>query len=1433
MRTIKQKLRKISAWVLAAALLGGSFNGSLMAEAAETVENNAAILSFVDISGEIKTQTLEVGAKQSEIRLPDELIVALELTAGTSSDVGSEEEAVGNDSINELEQQTEEQESVTEDVETKTGKQEESQEKQSEPQSEGGGTETADTEQSESSTETKITETETEEPETVPPQSETVQTQSEAAETQAETAIVLQKEPSGQEGQSAGAEAPAAETGAVETAAVLLAEPPAEPEAPAAEEQKSPETADTEQTVTETGEDGGILTSLLDAVFPSMTVHAAETTNMQTAENVTLTGITWEIDAEKSSSAEFSADESAAGSTYTYIPVLPDTVMVDSTEYTLKLGEDVQLPEITVTVAEKTDGYGTIIHEGTTGDCIWKLYDTDGDGTEDLLVIGGDTPEHYPGSSTGMPPWYDYRENIKRAVVEEGVTGLAMYTFIGCTNLKDVTLPSTLVIIREGAFRRCESLSSLVIPSGVTEIGTGVFENCNSLVSVMLPDTLKNIGEFAFFQCGLIEVEIPEGVETIGYRAFCQCYSLQSVILPDTLISIGEQAFSGDSNLTIIVPKGVQIIGNYAFSDVKAVYNLSDCTINVRSNTTKVNCDKITLVENGESSEQRVLPADCVAGSRYAGTRYDASYYYSSGEGNTAWYVKNGDTYEKVTSGTSFQNTPTFYYAKAFDDTTVEAEAAGESGDFYTLVVKDKETGETLTEGTHYTQEMTTSTDWEETDTGSLAKTVTVTITGIAAGGYVGTMQTTFQLSAEAEASVTADGNTTKYPAFEDAWKAAQGNTAVVTLLADVEVSAVLTVPEGSNITLKSDPDHAEHTLRGNANETSGGLINITGGTFTLESGIIQNGKNGSNAIAVSGGGSFVMNGGTAEALASGHSGVCVYSGGTAEINGGSARGYNGLAIVDGGSGTISGGTFTGTFGTGSAAVLLRNVGDTTLKSILKQEQDIKLAYYSGTDVTAENLITDLSGRSLAGTVTVGECKHSYSTWTDKEDGENHIGTCVVCGHEETKPHDWNTDGSCKAEGCTAQAAASVTAGGTTSYYTNLTEAWADAVAADSATITLLADVVLGNYQYLEMTTGNITLKSAKKEDGTEYTMLGAIYVEGGSFILESGQITPSGGYQIALSVRGGTAEIKGGTLSAYTGLFVGSDASVRLFGGTFTGSQDAVNYDYSTNSRVRDLLAEGYAYKKQDGSWVTDSAVLDAEILSSGTYTVEEAPIKSVTIEGNSTVYVYGKISLTATATLSEAYKGMDVSYQWEWLSDEWGVEGDILKQKTFELWMDSSRMLGIQTFACKVTCDGYTVTSEPFSVQVIDPNATAYTITIPKTAVAGGDAVSVGINTEEPFNLNGGTVSVSVSGGIDESGKLTLTNTDGSGSSVTSEMYVGEKPITSFTDCMFATFTSVHDDPVSLSFKEPTETDAPAGTYEGTVTFSIDYTAEGGMTE
>lgn len=955
-------------------------------------------------------------------------------------------------------------------------------------------------------------------------------------------------------------------------------------------------------------------------------------------------------------------------------------------------------------------GYGTVVDGGTTGDCEWKVYDTDADGTEDLLVIGGGTYTTDYYYSESVPPWIQYNETITELVVENGVENIG-----------------------DCAFESMEAIKTASLPESVSEIGLAGFMGCRLLESIVIPDNVSRIWDDTFQQCYSLEsVVLPEKLRFIGSRAFYGCYQLTDIEMPTELYWIGDSAFLGCEAAKLIIPETVTNIYTYVFIGMypQNVYNLSGVTLTremFERDGSVGTVYTVTLKGSGDAADktQKILPSQVAAGTRYAGTKYDASYYYSSGEGNTAWYVQNGDTYEKVTSATSFQNTPTFYYAKAFDDTTAEINASGSSEDSYTVVVKDKETDETLTEGTHYTQEITDSTDWEETDTGSLTKTVTVTVTGVAEGGYVGTMQTSFLINTQAEASVTADGNTKKYPVLEDAWKAAQGKTAVVTLLTDVEVGETLTVTDGSEITLKSEKNgDDDYTVSGNVLNNESGMIDVAaGGTFILESGNIENGVEGNNAIAVNGG-TFVMNGGSAVALADGHSGVCVYSGGKAVINRGNAEGYNGLAVVNGGSATVSGGTFTGTYlaANSSAAVLLRN-SDGTLQTMLEKGK----AYYEVKD-GKKTLITDMSGARLYGTVTVEDCTHSCESWADA--GETHMGNCIVCNAEMEEEHNWNDSGKCTADGCTEQAAACVTVnGGKAVYYTTIEKAWQAAKGhSEGASVTLLTDAVVtssltvedgdniilvsdGNANYsissgsdcyavIWMTGGKLTMESGTVNgQGDGYTTHG-IYMEGGSFTMTGGTIFG----KMALYASRGTVVISDGTLSgdsSFVGYGLVSDyGDITLNGGTFSGGSDAV---MAAAGKANSFLAEGYAYK-QNGNWINDE---NASWLS-GTVTVEEAPIKSVTATADKTdvkVSFDEVVTITAEVELSKDYTDSDVTYKW--------YRGGHLLYETKEM-RYIPEWSGTQTFICEATCDGYTVTAKPVIITVREPSAEVISVEV-----------------------------------------------------------------------------------------------------------------------
>ncbi len=65
-------------------------------------------------------------------------------------------------------------------------------------------------------------------------------------------------------------------------------------------------------------------------------------------------------------------------------------------------------------------------------------------------------------------------EEVTNVVVPEGITSLN-YTFAGCSNITNITLPSTLTSIGNSTFNGCSSLTEITIPASVTSIGVSAF----------------------------------------------------------------------------------------------------------------------------------------------------------------------------------------------------------------------------------------------------------------------------------------------------------------------------------------------------------------------------------------------------------------------------------------------------------------------------------------------------------------------------------------------------------------------------------------------------------------------------------------------------------------------------------------------------------------------------------------------------------------------------------------------------------------------------------------------------------------------------------------------------------------------------------------------------------------------------------------------
>lgn len=324
------------------------------------------------------------------------------------------------------------------------------------------------------------------------------------------------------------------------------------------------------------------------------------------------------------------------------------------------------------------------------------------------------------------------------------------------------------------------------------------------------------------------------------------------------------------------------------------------------------------------------------------------------------------------------------------------------------------------------------------------------------------------------------------------------------------------------------------------------------------------------------------------------------------------------------------------------------SLGQLKLKDVLASGVRV-IRYDNSSDSTAEKTATALLYSDIA--------EESYLAPGD-DDGRYYLFT--KCDHKnEDGSYAFNEGGICKY--CNSEFAASVSytadGGEKTELFGDIYDAFDKANGVGTATITLYKDITDRKSTRDVTVTGNVTLNLNGKTLGGRYSIARISVSDGGTLTVNgdgdmdtpiyvnenSKLVINGGGYFNSVSVKkGGNAEIGGGTIR---GLSV--RGNVKLSGGKFNDIE-------ILNGNLESVLADGYAYKVEGGTWLSIAERAEDVYRSSGNedkpLSVEEAPIKSASIswadEGTSVIYRNGEKYLYVNVTYKLADGSRGVTY-------------------------------------------------------------------------------------------------------------------------------------------------------------------------------------------
>ena len=188
--------------------------------------------------------------------------------------------------------------------------------------------------------------------------------------------------------------------------------------------------------------------------------------------------------------AEFDTKQAERGAAYGALPEAWMDGYVFDGWYTDAVGGDRVSSATVYTAAGHTTLYAHWMPVASDAEQGWSLQD----GT--LIITSQGAMQDY--TSARETPWFSDRADIRKIVVQNGVTSIGNYAFYGCENVTSVALPSTVTQIGKLAFYGCRNLSSLTLPDSLTMVEDYAFAKASGLGTIAFKGSAPLFGAGVF-----------------------------------------------------------------------------------------------------------------------------------------------------------------------------------------------------------------------------------------------------------------------------------------------------------------------------------------------------------------------------------------------------------------------------------------------------------------------------------------------------------------------------------------------------------------------------------------------------------------------------------------------------------------------------------------------------------------------------------------------------------------------------------------------------------------------------------------------------------------------------------------------------------------------------------------------------------------------